>query len=164
MSAASLDASRAPPPRTSRPASWIAPNRPVWPILPAGRGPVPSGTLLGVTRPPRLRFAARHLLIVLLAALLLSPGAPPRALSPSAQDPHPAPGVARRDPSPGVPAREPAGSGAPTGRVARPERRVLAAVHRGAGVSAVGGDGAGVSGVGTYAVGGDRSPLAPCSA
>jgi Penicillin-insensitive murein endopeptidase len=133
----------------------------VWSILPAGRGPAPSGTLLGVTRPPRLRLAARHLLIVLLAALLLSPGAPHRDPSTGAQDRHAAPGVPARDPSAGVPARDPAGSGAPTGRVAPPGQRMLAAVHRGAGGSGAGGSGAGgsgaggsaagVSGVGTYA-------------
>ena len=87
-----------------------------------------------MTQPPPHRFAARHLLIVVLAALLLFPGAP-----------HP-------DPPPGVPDRDPAGSGAPTGRVAQPEKRMLAAVHRGAGGSGAGGSGAGGSGAGGSAV------------
>jgi murein endopeptidase len=78
-----------------------------------------------VTRPPRPRFAARHLLLVVLAALLLSPPVP----HPGEVVPHPAEGVPQRDLS---------GSGAPTGRVAQPEKRMLAAVHRGAGGSSVG--------------------------
>ena len=90
-----------------------------------------------MTRPPRLRFAARHLLIVLLAALLLSPGTPPREPSAGARDRHPASGVPPRDPTLGVPARDPSGSGAPTGRVAAAGQRVLAAVHRGAGGPAI---------------------------
>jgi hypothetical protein len=94
-----------------------------------------------VTRPPRPRFAARHPLIAVLAALLLFPGVPSQAQ--------------------GVPHRDLPGSGAPTGRVAQPEERVLAAVHRGAGGSAkeggvsakgAGGD-AGVSSVGVFPVG-----------
>jgi hypothetical protein len=92
-----------------------------------------------VTQPPRPRFAARHLLIVVLATLLLFPGgAPDRDPIPAARD---------RDPFPGVGHRDPSGSGAPTGRVARLEERMLAAVHRGAGGSTVGVD-AGGSGVG----------------
>jgi hypothetical protein len=87
-----------------------------------------------VTQPPRPRFAARHPLVAVLAALLLFPGVPP----PAQGVPRPTEGVAHRD----LP-----GSGAPTGRVARPEKRVLAAVHRGAG-----GD-AGVSSVGVFSVG-----------
>ena len=94
-----------------------------------------------MTQPPRPRFAARHPLIAVLAALLLFPGVPPQAQ--------------------GVPHRDLPGSGAPTGRVAQPEKRVLAAVHRGAGgfakeggVSARGAGGdAGVSSVGVFPVG-----------
>ena len=94
-----------------------------------------------MTRPPRPRFAARHPLIAVLAALLLFPGVPFQAQ--------------------GVPHRDLPGSGAPSGRVAQPEERVLAAVHRGAGGSAkeggvssrgAGGD-AGVSSVGVFPVG-----------
>jgi hypothetical protein len=102
-----------------------------------------------VTHPPRPRFAARHRLVAVLAALLLFPGAPPEAqgMPPPTQEaspptqavprpaetvPHPAQGV----PHPALP-----GSGAPTGRVAQPEKRVLAAVHKGAGGSAKAGGG-----------------------
>jgi len=97
----------------------------------------PSGILLGVTQPPRPRFAARHLLIVVLAALLVSPGAPP-----------PTQGVVHRERFAGARHRDPSGSGAPTGRVAQPERRMLAAVHRGAD-----GTGADGTGVGAFAGG-----------
>ena len=126
------------------------PDAPICAVLPAGRRRVGSGTLLAVTQPPRPRFAARHLLIVVLAALLLFPGAPHRDPSPGMAHRDPSPGVPHRDPSPGAPDRalspgaphrEPSGSGAPTGRVARPEKRMLAAVHRGAGVSGAGGFG-----------------------
>jgi murein endopeptidase len=95
-------------------------------------------------QPPRPRSAARHLLIVVLAALLLSPGtphpdpspnSPDRNLYPGASDRDPYPGAPHSDLSPGAPHRDPSGTGAPTGRVARPEERVLAAVHSGAGAS-----------------------------
>ena len=101
-----------------------------------------------MTQPPRPRFAARHPLIAVLAALLLFPpqavphqDAPPQTQgatplprgvpAPTPGDPtpgDPTPGVS----TPGVPRRDLPGSGAPTGRVAQPEKRVLAAVHRGA--------------------------------
>ena len=101
-----------------------------------------------MTQPPRPRFAARHPLIAVLAALLLFPpqavphqDAPPQTQGatplprgvppPTPGDPtpgDPTPGVS----TPGVPRRDLPGSGAPTGRVAQPEKRVLAAVHRGA--------------------------------
>ena len=71
-----------------------------------------------MTQPPRPRLALRHLLIVVLAALVLSQSVP-----------FPTQGGSFRDPS---------GSGAPTGRVAQPEKRMLAAVHRGAGGSGLG--------------------------
>ena len=70
-----------------------------------------------MTRPPRPRFAARHLLVAVLAAL---------PLFPTQGAPHPAQGVAHRD----LP-----GSGAPTGRVTQPEKRMLAVVHRGPGAA-----------------------------
>jgi Penicillin-insensitive murein endopeptidase len=93
-----------------------------------------------VTQPPHPRFAARQLLllarhllvvarrplVVVLAALLLFPGAP----RPAEDMPHLASGAPR--PPQGVAHRDPPGSGAPTGRVAQPEQRMLAAVHRGA--------------------------------
>jgi hypothetical protein len=108
-----------------------------------------------VTHPPRPRFAARHALVAVLAALLLFLGMPPPAREAS----HLAQGVS--PPARGVPHPDPPGSGAPTGRVAQPEKRVLAAVHRGAGGSAKEGDGsargpggdAGVSSLGVLPVG-----------
>jgi len=85
-----------------------------------------------VTQPPRPRFTARHPLIAVLAALLLFPGASPPAQEASP----PAQGMSHL--TQGMPHRDLPGSGAPTGRVAQPEKRLLAAVHRAAGVSAVG--------------------------
>jgi hypothetical protein len=94
----------------------------VWPILPAGRRPVPSGTLLGVTQPPRPRSAARHALIVLLAALVLLPPHPvpsrPATLAEAQTDPAPALDAPHQ--TRGAPHRNLPGSGAPTGRVAQP--------------------------------------------
>jgi murein endopeptidase len=109
-------------------------------MLPAGHRRVGSGTLLGVTQPPRRRSAARHLLIVVLAALLLSPGAPHRDPYPGTPDRDPVSGASHRDPFPGASQRDPSGSGAPIGRVAQPEERMLTAVHRGAGTSGAGTD------------------------
>jgi murein endopeptidase len=115
----------------------------VWPILPAGRRPVPSGTLLGVTQPPRPRSAARHALVVVLAALVLFPPQP----VPSRPA---APATAEADPALGVPHRDLSGPGAPTGRVAPPGTRLLAAVHRGV---ALGASPVGVPRVGSSASG-----------
>ena len=116
-----------------------------------------------MTQPLHPRFAARHLLIlarhllvavrhllvvarrplvVVLAALLLFPGAP----RPAEDVPHLASGAPR--PTQGVAHRDPPGSGAPTGRVAQPEKRMLAAVHRGADGSRADGSGADGSGAG----------------
>ena len=89
-------ASRPEPAGVADPAGWAA-TGPLW--HPAR-----------VIQPPRSRFVLRHLLIAVLAALALSPGAP------------------QRDPS---------GSGAPVGRVAQADKRMLAAVHRGLGASGV---------------------------
>jgi hypothetical protein len=83
-----------------------------------------------VIHPPRIRFPTRHPLVavltVLIAVVLF-------------------PGVTHRDPSPGVAHRDPPGSGAPTGRVAQPEKRMLAAVHRAPGVPSGAGMWAGVT-------------------
>jgi Penicillin-insensitive murein endopeptidase len=79
--------------------------------------PIDRGTTPAVPRtPPAHRDpAARRPLAALLAALLA-------AVAMAGTLPSPA----------GVPHRDPSGSGAPTGRVAEPEKRLLAAVHRGA--------------------------------
>ena len=80
-----------------------------------------------MTRPPRPRFAARDSLILALATLAtLATLAVVAAL-----------GVVPL--FPGGPHRDLSGSGAPTGRVAHPEERMLAAVHRGAGAYSVAG-------------------------
>jgi Penicillin-insensitive murein endopeptidase len=72
--------------------------------------PIDRGTTPAVPRTPPARP-----LVALLAALMIAGAVPGLA------------GVLHRDPS---------GSGAPTGRVAEPEKSLLAAVHRGAGHSA----------------------------
>ncbi|HEY6707603.1 MAG TPA: penicillin-insensitive murein endopeptidase [Actinomycetota bacterium] len=106
----------------------------------------------------------RHPLVAVLAALLLFPGAPPQAqeappqaqgASPPAQGVSP-PAQAVSHLAQGVPHRDLPGSGAPTGRVAQPGKRVLAAVHRGAGGSAdEGGGSADEGGVSARGAGGD---------
>ena len=110
----------------------------------------PPRPRFAATQPPRPRFAARHLLVAVLAALLLYPPDLLPGPATTSAAPHPtraAPHPTRAAPHPtqaeshrtqgapqrtqGAPQRDLPGSGAPTGRVAQAEKRMLAAVHRG---------------------------------
>jgi hypothetical protein len=91
------------------------------PSRPTHRDPVahrPQTRRRVTHRPPGRRPVARRPLVALLAALLAA-GAVAGTLPSSAPS------------SAGAPHRDPSGSGAPTGRVAEPGKRLLAAVHRG---------------------------------
>jgi Penicillin-insensitive murein endopeptidase len=78
----------------------VAGNRPMWSVLPAGRGGVASGTLLAVTRPPSSPPAAppRHRLAAVLVAALTATVMGTATARQTAPAPPPAPG-----PSAGMP-------------------------------------------------------------
>jgi murein endopeptidase len=80
-------------------------------------------------RRPLARRPVARPVVALLAAVALAATLPGSAPSFT--------GAPHRDFT-GAPHRDPSGSGAPTGRVAEPGKRLLAAVHRGAGLSAGG--------------------------